>query len=96
MPLNEILTVYPLAFVVVAAVVGLLVGSFLNVVIWRLPKMLEREWRLQAHDILGLPEDTPLPTYNLLLPHSQCPHCSHRIRAWENIPVLSYAFLRRR
>jgi leader peptidase (prepilin peptidase)/N-methyltransferase len=96
MPLNEILMVYPLAFVVIAAVLGLLVGSFLNVVIWRLPKMLEREWRLQAHDILGLPDATPLPIYNLLLPHSQCPHCSHRIRAWENIPLLSYAFLRGR
>ncbi|MDB5996529.1 MAG: methyltransferase [Pseudomonas sp.] len=96
MPLNEILTAYPLVFVVSALVVGLLVGSFLNVVIWRLPKMLAREWRLQAYDILGLPGETPLPTYNLMLPHSQCPHCAHRIRAWENIPVLSYVFLRGR
>ncbi len=71
MPLNEILTVYPLAFVLLALVVGLLVGSFLNVVIWRLPKMLAREWRLQAYDILGLPGETPQPTYNLMLPHSQ-------------------------
>ncbi|MFL1528193.1 prepilin peptidase [Pseudomonas sp. O230] len=93
MPLNEILTLYPLAFVLLALVVGLLVGSFLNVVIWRLPKMLAREWRLQAYDILGLPVETPQPTYNLMLPHSQCPHCGHRIRAWENIPLLSYAFL---
>lgn len=68
MPLNEILAHYPLAFVVIAGVIGLLVGSFLNVLIWRLPKMLEREWRMQAHDILGLPGETPLPTYNLLLP----------------------------
>jgi hypothetical protein len=45
----------PAAFVVTAGVIGLLVGSFLNVLIWRLPKMLEREWRLQAHDILGCP-----------------------------------------
>ncbi|MHC8323939.1 prepilin peptidase [Pseudomonas sp. GB2N2] len=96
MPLNEILTVYPLAFVVLALVVGLLVGSFLNVVIWRLPKMLAREWRLQACEILGLPGETPLPTYNLMLPHSQCPHCAHRIRAWENIPLLSYVCLRGR
>jgi leader peptidase (prepilin peptidase)/N-methyltransferase len=96
MPLNEILTVYPLAFVVIAGLVGLLIGSFLNVVIWRLPKMLERDWRVQAHDMLGLPTETPLPTYNLLLPHSQCTHCEHRIRAWENIPVISYVFLRGR
>ncbi|MDZ4324989.1 prepilin peptidase [Pseudomonas sp. NFX71] len=96
MPLNEILTLYPLAFVGIALIVGLLVGSFLNVVIWRLPKMLAREWRLQAYEILGLPGETPLPTYNLMLPHSQCPHCGHRIRAWENIPLLSYVFLRGR
>lgn len=96
MALNEILSVYPLAFIVIACIVGLLVGSFLNVVIWRLPKMLAREWRAQALDILGLPAEPALPTYNLLLPHSQCPHCDHRIRAWENIPVLSYVFLRGR
>ncbi|CAI8993390.1 MULTISPECIES: prepilin peptidase [Pseudomonas] len=96
MPLNEILTQSALAFVLLAGITGLLVGSFLNVVIWRLPKMLERDWREQAHDILGLPGETPLPTYNLLLPHSQCPHCGHRIRAWENIPLLSYVFLRGR
>src|SRR3982751_2617139 len=96
MPLNEILIHYPLAFVLLAGITGLMVGSFLNVVIWRLPKMLEREWRVQAHEILGLPGETPLPTYNLLLPHSQCPHCGHRIRAWENIPLLSYVFLRGR
>lgn len=96
MPLNEYLSLYPLAFVITALVLGLVIGSFLNVVIWRLPKMLEREWRMQAHDVLGLPGETPLPTYNLMLPHSQCPHCAHRIRAWENIPVLSYLFLRGR
>lgn len=96
MPLNEILIHSPLAFVLLAGITGLLVGSFLNVVIWRLPKMLERDWREQAHDILGLPGETPLPTYNLLLPHSQCPHCGHRIRTWENIPLLSYVFLRGR
>ena len=96
MPLNEILIHSALAFVLLAGITGLLVGSFLNVVIWRLPKMLERDWREQAHDILGLPGETPLPTYNLLLPHSQCPHCEHRIRVWENIPLLSYVFLRGR
>ena len=96
MPLNEILIQYPLAFVVIAGVIGLLVGSFLNVLVWRLPKMLEREWRVQAHEILGLPGESTLPTFNLFLPHSQCPHCSHRIRPWENIPVLSFLFLRGR
>lgn len=94
MPLNEYLSFYPLAFVIFALVLGLVIGSFLNVVIWRLPKMLEREWQIQARDVLGLPTETPQPTYNLMLPHSQCPHCAHRIRAWENIPLLSYLLLR--
>jgi len=96
MPLSEFLITYPLAFVLTALLLGLIVGSFLNVVVWRLPKMLEREWRMQAHEVLGLPPDKPAATYNLMLPHSQCPHCAHRIRAWENIPLLSYAFLRGR
>jgi leader peptidase (prepilin peptidase)/N-methyltransferase len=96
MPLNDILTLHPLTFVISTLLVGLLIGSFLNVVVWRLPKMLDREWREEAREVLGLPGETPLPTFNLMLPHSQCPHCGHRIRAWENIPVLSYLFLRGR
>ncbi|MCU7251770.1 prepilin peptidase [Pseudomonas koreensis] len=96
MPVDELFSVYPLAFVFTALLVGLVVGSFLNVVVWRLPKMLERDWRQQARDVLGQPGDTPQPTYNLMLPHSQCPHCAHRIRAWENIPLLSYLWLRGR
>jgi leader peptidase (prepilin peptidase)/N-methyltransferase len=96
MSLNEFLSLNPLAFTITALVIGLLIGSFLNVVVWRLPKMLEREWRLQAHDVLDLPPEAPGPVYNLILPHSECPDCGHRIRAWENIPVLSYLFLRGR
>ncbi|VVQ36068.1 MULTISPECIES: prepilin peptidase [Pseudomonas] len=96
MPIDELFALYPLAFVFTALLLGLVVGSFLNVLIWRLPKMLERDWRQQAHDVLGLPGETPLSTYNLMLPHSECPHCAHRIRAWENIPLLSYLWLRGR
>lgn len=96
MPIDELFAVYPLAFVCTALLLGLIVGSFLNVLVWRLPKMLERDWRQQAQDVLGLPGETPLPTYNLMLPHSECPHCAHRIRAWENIPLLSYLCLRGR
>jgi leader peptidase (prepilin peptidase)/N-methyltransferase len=96
MPIDELFALYPLAFVFTALLLGLVVGSFLNVLIWRLPKMLERDWRQQAHDVLGLPGETPLPTYNLMLPHSECPHCAHRIRPWENIPLLSYLWLRGR
>ncbi|WP_273824765.1 MULTISPECIES: prepilin peptidase [Pseudomonas] len=94
MPLPDFLASHPLAFVFCALILGLIVGSFLNVVVWRLPKMLERDWRAQAHDVLGLPQAEPGTTYNLLLPHSHCPHCNHRIRAWENLPLLSYALLR--
>jgi len=96
MSLTEVLTLYPLAFVSLALILGLLVGSFLNVLVWRLPKMLERDWRAQAHEVLGLPPEPAGAPYNLLLPHSQCPHCAQPIRPWENIPLLSYLFLRGR
>ncbi|MBL0943123.1 MAG: prepilin peptidase [Hydrogenophaga sp.] len=76
---------------------GLLVGSFLNVVIHRLPRMMERQWarecaELQGHDSEAAEEKA----YNLLVPRSACPHCGHTIRWHENIPVLSYALLRGR
>ncbi|MBJ2230513.1 prepilin peptidase [Pseudomonas simiae] len=86
----------PWAFVALAALLGLIVGSFLNVLVWRLPTMLEREWRAQALEVLGLPAEPAGPTYNLMHPSSCCPHCNHPIRPWENIPLLSYLFLRGR
>ncbi|WP_249671619.1 prepilin peptidase [Pseudomonas abieticivorans] len=93
MPLSEYLASSPLAFTLCALILGLVVGSFLNVVIHRLPKMLEADWKTQARDILGLPAEPAGKTYNLLLPHSHCPHCDHKIRSWENIPVISYLVL---
>ncbi|AZE87521.1 prepilin peptidase [Pseudomonas orientalis] len=86
----------PWAFVGVALVLGLIVGSFLNVLVWRLPKMLEREWRAQAHEILGLPAAPAGPAYNLMRPNSCCPRCDQPIRPWENIPLLSYLMLKGR
>ncbi len=75
--------------------VGLSVGSFLNVVIYRLPIMLENEWRSDCNDFLQLQADKkPAEPFNLAKPDSSCPHCQHKIRAWENIPVISYLFLR--
>jgi leader peptidase (prepilin peptidase)/N-methyltransferase len=85
----------PLAAASAAGVIGLCVGSFLNVVIHRLPKMLDRGWRAQCAELAG--EPTPeLPRYNLVVPRSQCPACGHRISALENVPVLSFLFLRGR
>jgi len=90
----EILASNTLAFVLCALVLGLLVGSFLNVVIYRLPIMMQREWQCQAREFLELPAEAEGAVFNLLLPHSRCPHCDHRIRAWENIPLLSWLALR--
>jgi len=78
-----------------AAVLGLLVGSFLNVVIHRLPKMLERGWAQQCAELRG--EDAaPASAYNLVVPRSACPSCGHRIGALDNVPVLSWLALRGR
>jgi leader peptidase (prepilin peptidase)/N-methyltransferase len=86
----------------VTAVVGLMVGSFLNVVIHRLPIMLERSWQAQAREVLtsdgaaaALGPDSG-DAYNLITPRSACPGCGAQIKAWQNIPVLSYLFLRGR
>jgi leader peptidase (prepilin peptidase)/N-methyltransferase len=93
MPLLELLANSPLAFAVSALILGLLIGSFLNVLIYRLPKMMERDWKAQAREVLGLPAEARGERFNLILPHSRCPHCAHKIRAWENLPVLSYLLL---
>jgi leader peptidase (prepilin peptidase)/N-methyltransferase len=78
-----------------AAVLGLLVGSFLNVVIHRLPKMLERGWAQQCAELRG-EEAASEPAYNLVVPRSACPSCGHRIGALDNVPVLSWLALRGR
>ena len=89
----ELLQAVPAAFIALCLLLGLMVGSFLNVVIHRLPKMMEREWRAQCAELNGQPtEDTP--RYNLVVPRSACPHCGHLISALENIPVISYLVLR--
>ena len=79
----------------VAGILGLLVGGFLNVVIHRLPRMMERDWHLQCAELRGetAPEKERL---SLAAPASRCPHCGHAIRAWENIPVLSFLLLKGR
>ncbi len=96
MPIFDYLASHALAFVLSAALLGLLVGSFLNVLIYRLPLMMQREWRQQAREYLALTPEAEGARFNLLLPASACPHCGHRIRAWENIPLLSWLLLRGR
>jgi len=93
--MTELLLTSPAASVALAALMGLLVGSFLNVVIHRVPIMLEREWARQAAEMRG---ETPpeQAVYNLVVPRSACPACGHRITALENIPVLSWLVLRGR
>ncbi len=78
------------------AVIGLLVGSFLNVVIYRLPIMMEREWRQECEEFLELDIKRPAnpEPFNLIVPLSRCPHCQAPIRPYQNIPVLSYLLLR--
>jgi len=78
-----------------AAVLGLLVGSFLNVVIHRLPRMMERGWASQCAELAGREADDA-PAYNLVVPRSACPSCGHVLRAIENVPVLSWLALRGR
>jgi leader peptidase (prepilin peptidase)/N-methyltransferase len=79
-----------------AAAFGLLIGSFLNVVIHRLPRMMQMEWEREARDLLDQPEETRSTRYDLWSPRSQCPQCERPIRAYENIPVLSFLLLRGR
>jgi leader peptidase (prepilin peptidase)/N-methyltransferase len=85
----------PAVFPWAALVVGLCVGSFLNVVIHRLPRMLEREWRAECAALAGQ-EPAAQEPYSLVRPPSSCPACGHRIRAYENIPLASYLWLRGR
>jgi len=72
---------------------SLMVGSFLNVVIYRLPIVLERSWQKDCAQLAGEAAPQETEKFNLVVPRSRCPHCGHQIRAWENIPVISYLFL---
>ncbi|MEW9797234.1 prepilin peptidase [Alteromonas sp. CYL-A6] len=99
--LIQLCLLYPGVFYTLVFIVSLMVGSFLNVVIYRLPIMMERDWQQEYNSYFGddtstseaLTDEAP---FNLVKPDSTCPKCGHRIRAWENIPIISYLLLRGR
>lgn len=94
MTYTEFFATNPLVLPLFALILGLMVGSFLNVVIYRLPLMMENEWRAQCHEFLELPvpaaPKNAFTVFNLAKPASHCPHCKHALGAAENLPVLSY------
>jgi leader peptidase (prepilin peptidase)/N-methyltransferase len=97
MSLFSALHTSPLLWTAIVFVFSLAIGSFLNVVIHRLPKMLERQWRAECADLTGAAANAPAAegaSYNLVVPRSACPACGHRITALENIPVVSWLVLR--
>ena len=87
-----------LAFYITSTLLGLVVGSFLNVVIYRLPKMMHRSWREECCEFLEIGNDAQSSDERVTLvkPRSSCPNCQQKIRYWENIPLISYLFLKGR
>jgi leader peptidase (prepilin peptidase)/N-methyltransferase len=91
----ELFTQSAPAFIAVVFAFALVIGSFLNVVISRLPLMMEREWREQCEELGKTPplQEMPEDRFDLIVPRSRCPSCGHAIKAWQNIPVISYLIL---
>jgi leader peptidase (prepilin peptidase)/N-methyltransferase len=90
----ELFAESPGIFIAVVFAFALMIGSFLNVVIFRLPLMMQRDWREQCEELAGEPAPTlPEGRFNLVVPRSRCPSCGAPIKAWQNIPVLSYLLL---
>lgn len=84
----------PTLLISLVFILGLMVGSFLNVLIYRLPVMMQTSWRRECLEYLQMPAEAQGETFNLLLPGSRCPACKTEIKAYQNIPVLSYLWLR--
>jgi leader peptidase (prepilin peptidase)/N-methyltransferase len=82
------------ALIVVVGILGLMIGSFLNVIIYRLPIMMQQEARWQCAELLNVPVSQPHQPFNLIQPRSQCPYCGHQVTMLENIPVVSFIWQR--
>lgn len=94
MEIMHIFSVNNDVFLIVIAILSLFIGSFLNVVIYRLPRMMEQTWSEECRIYLGLKPHTDIEKISLYLPFSHCPQCKKIIRPWHNIPILSYLWLR--
>ncbi len=93
----ELFTQESAIFIAAAFAFALVIGSFLNVVIYRLPVMMQREWHEQCDELASSETpDLPQGRFNLMVPRSRCPACGQTIKSWQNIPVLSYLLLRAR
>ena len=92
--MTALLLASPYLFAGLAGIIGLLVGSFLNVVIYRLPIIMQREWRKDCIEYLQMEAEEEGEPFNLSLPLSRCPRCQSPIKAYQNIPVISYIFLK--
>jgi leader peptidase (prepilin peptidase)/N-methyltransferase len=95
MDIINFFTANPNVFLMLVAGLSLVIGSFLNVVIYRVPRMIEYEWNQECREYLGLkPNATDVKSLTLSLPFSHCPHCQKTLKPWHNIPVISYLVLR--
>lgn len=97
--LTDIFSLYPSLLIGYLFIIGLVVGSFLNVVIYRLPVMMERNWRQECQELMGSDQpnahdSSKLSPFNLATPRSTCPHCQSQIRWYDNIPIVSWCLLK--
>ncbi len=81
---------FPILFACLMFIIGICIGSFLNVLIYRLPRMLQQSWRAQCYVVLNMQENYTPPRLNLFAPRSHCPYCKKQIPMWRNIPLVSY------
>ena len=92
--MTETMGLPPALVITVSSILGLLIGSFLNVVIYRIPLQLSASWRKDSLDFLGMEPDAKTTKVNIVVPASHCPKCGAEVKPWQNIPVISYLFLK--